>query len=104
MKKKKVTIADLLKEKRIQAVESTDSKINAIKNLQQSKDKYYASGIIMTITDLSGKVISDSIMNGEDFEEIRPYIINAYKKTLKLRSQCLQHKVNECIDLIGGFQ
>lgn len=103
MKKKKITMADLQKEKRIQDVESTDSKINAIKNLQGAKDKYISSGVVITITDLSGKILSDSIMNGEDFEEIRPLIINAYKKTLKFRSQCLQHKVNECNDLVGDL-
>lgn len=103
MKKKKTTITDLLKENRRQEVESTDSKINAIKNLQGAKDKYFASGVVMTITDLSGKVLTDSIMNGEDFEEIRTPIINAYKKTLKSRSQCLQSKVNECNNIIGDI-
>lgn len=103
MKKKKVTITDLLKEKRMQEVESTDSKINAIKKLQDAQDKYSASGLVVKITDLSGNVLADSIINGEDFEEIRPLIIKAYKKTLKLRSRILQSKVNECNNLIGDL-
>lgn len=103
MKKKKVTIADLLKERQMQEVESTDSKINAIKKLQGAKDKYFASGLVVKITDLSGNVLTDSIINGEDFEEIRPLIIKAYKKTLKSRSRILQSKVDECNNLIGDI-
>lgn len=94
MKKKKTTIADWLEEKRKQEVESTDSKINVIKNLPGAKDKYFASGVVITITDLAGNILTDSLINGENFEEIRILIINAYKKTLKSRSQFLQSKVN----------
>lgn len=80
---KSKTLKQFLAEKRKSDVQTSTAVIDTLNTLRSVRnDAYAGSVLIITITDLEGNVLADAGINGEDFNELRPALVEAFCQTL----------------------
>ena len=80
---KSKTLKQFIAEKRKSDVQRPDAVMKALDRLTSVKDGvYYGSAVIINITDLEGNVLADAAINGEQLEDLRVALIEAYRQTL----------------------
>lgn len=80
---KSKTLKQFLAEKRKSDVQRPDAVMKALDRLTSVKDGvYYGSAVIINITDLEGNVLADAAINGEQLDDLRVALIEAYRQTL----------------------
>lgn len=80
---KSKTLKQFLAEKRKSDVQRPDAVMKALDRLTSVKDGvYYGSAVIINVTDLEGNVLADAAINGEQLDDLRVALIEAYRQTL----------------------
>lgn len=103
--KKKKTLAEMQAENRTKDVQSLGAmkiSLNNIKDLDLGK--YAASGFIVTVTDLSGKVIVDTAINAEDFGFAKIGLRNSMKRTLRTKAEFLKAEMDYINKLLAEVE
>lgn len=77
--------------------------VDAVKTLtNRDFTKMMGSGVVITLHDLGGKLITERFMvAGEDMEAIKFPIISSIKNSLNLRRIMLQGEIRDIDNLIG---
>lgn len=101
---KSKTLKQFLAEKRKLDVQRTKAVMDTLDKLTHVNDNSYCgSAVIINITDLEGKVLADAAINGEQFEDLRLALVEAYRQTLIAKEvfvRCNLYKMqNLIIDL-----
>lgn len=101
---KSKTLKQFLAEKRKAYAQSAEAVMKTLDTLTHvSGNAYNGLAVIINITDLEGKVLADAAINGEQFEDLRLALVEAYRQTLIAKEvfvRCNLHKMqNLIIDL-----
>ena len=80
---KSKTLKQFLAEKRKLDVQRDVAVMDTLDKLTHVNDNSYCgSAVIINITDLEGKVLADAAINGEQLDDLRVALIEAYRQTL----------------------
>lgn len=80
---KSKTLKQFLAEKRKAEAQTSTAVIDTLNTLRNVRRGAYAgSAVIVTVTDLEGNVLADAGIDGEDFDGLRPALIEAFRETL----------------------
>ena len=80
---KSKTLKQFLAEKRKAYAQSAEAVMKTLDTLTHVRgNAYNGSAVIINITDLEGKVLADAAINGEQFEDLRLALVEAYRQTL----------------------
>lgn len=66
-----------------------------------SGSSYYGSAVIINITDLEGNVLADAAINGEQLEDLRLALIEAYRQTLIAKEASARYNLRIMQNLIS---
>lgn len=102
---KSKTLKQFLAEKRKAEVQTPEAVIQALRNLQPlNSDSYNASALIVNVTDLDGRVLTNAAINGEDFGAAVLYaLIDAYRMTLASKAEFAKYRLNEMERIVKEF-
>lgn len=93
---KSKTLKQFLAEKRKSDVQRPDAVMKALDRLTSVKDGvYYGSAVIINITDLEGNVLADAAINGEQLDDLRVALIEAYRQTLMAKETVVACEVRK---------
>lgn len=90
-RKKKLTAR---RKEETQSIDNTIKAINTLRSLTEGK--FMGSGVIITMTDLSGNVMCDAMVDGAYFDAVKDSVNNSLTKTLELKAANLRGKLKEC--------
>lgn len=98
---KSKTLKQFLAEKRKADVQRPEAVMKTLDMLTQVKDgSYYGSAVIINITDLEGKVLADAAINGEQLEDLRLALVEAYRQTLIAKEVFVRYNLHKMQNLI----
>lgn len=102
---KSKTLKQFLAEKRKADVQRPEAVMKTLDMLTQVKDgSYYGSAVIINITDLEGKVLADAAINGEQLDDLRVALIEAYRQTLMAKEPVLRFNLRKMQTMIDGLK
>lgn len=98
---KSKTLKQFLTEKRKADVQRPEAVMNTLDALTHvSGNAYNGSAVIINITDLEGKVLADAAINGEQLEDLRLALIEAYRQTLIAKEASARYNLHRMQNLI----
>ena len=98
---KSKTLKQFLTEKRKADVQRPEAVMNTLDKLTcVSGSSYYGSAVIINITDLEGNVLADAAINGEQLEDLRLALIEAYRQTLIAKEASARFNLHRMQNLI----
>lgn len=98
---KSKTLKQFLAERRKSEVQTADAVMKAVDTLAHVKDgAYFGSAVIINITDLEGKVLTDAAINGEMLDALRPHLVEAYRQTLIAKEVFVRYNLHKMQNLI----
>lgn len=99
------TLKQFLAEKRKADVQRPEAVMNTLDKLTRvSGSSYYGSAVIINITDLEGNVLADAAINGEQLEDLRVALMEAYRQTLMAKEPVLRYNLRKMEDMINGLK
>lgn len=102
---KSKTLKQFLAEKRKADVQRPEVVMKTLETLTNVKDgSYYASAVIINITDLEGNVLADAAINGEQLDDLRVALVEAYRQTLMAKEPVLRYNLRKMEDMINGLK
>lgn len=102
---KSKTLKQFLAEKRKADVQRPEAVMNTLDKLTcVSGSSYYGSAVIINITDLEGNVLADAAINGEQLEDLRVALMEAYRQTLMAKEPVLRYNLRKMEDMINGLK
>lgn len=101
---KSKTLKQFLAEKRKADVQRPEAVMNTLDTLMHvSGSSYYGSAVIINITDLEGNVLADAAINGEQLEDLRLALIEAYRQTLIAKEVFARYNLRKMQNLINDL-
>lgn len=98
---KSKTLKQFLAEKRKADAQRPEVVMKTLETLTNVKDgSYYASAVIINITDLEGNVLADAAINGEQLEDLRVALVEAYRQTLIAKEVFVRYNLHKMQNLI----
>lgn len=98
---KSKTLKQFLAEKRKTDAQHPEAIMKALDELTNvHPGEYYGSAVIINITDLEGKVLADAAINGEQLEDLRVALIEAYRQTLIAKEVFVRYNLHKMQNLI----
>ena len=102
---KSKTLKQFLAEKRKAEAQRPEAVMKTLETLTNVKDgSYYASAAIINITDLEGNVLADAAINGEQLDDLRVALVEAYRQTLTAKEPVLRYNLRKMEDMINGLK
>lgn len=93
---KSKTLKQFLAEKRKAYAQSAEAVMKTLDTLTHVRgNEYNGSAVIINITDLEGKVLADAAINGEQLEDLRLALVEAYRQTLAEKSIFAEHNLRK---------
>lgn len=94
---KSKTLKQFLAEKRKTDAQHPEAIMKALDELTNvHPGEYYGSAVIINITDLEGKVLADAAINGEQLEDLRVALMEAYRQTLMTKEVFVRYNLRKC--------
>lgn len=101
---KSKTLKQFLAERRKSEVQTADAVMKAVGTLAHVKDgAYFGSAVIINITDLEGKVLTDAAINGEMLDALRPHLVEAYRQTLMAKEVHVAYNLRKIQNTINTY-
>lgn len=101
---KSKTLKQFLAEKRKAYAQSAEAVMKTLDTLTHvSGNAYNGSAVIINITDLEGKVLADAAINGEQLEDLRLALVEAYRQTLAEKSTFAEYNLRKMQCMIKGL-
>lgn len=101
---KSKTLKQFLAEKRKADAQRPEVVMKTLETLTNVKDgSYYASAVIINITDLEGNVLADAAINGEQLEDLRVALVEAYRQTLMTKEVFVRYNLRKMQAMIDGL-
>lgn len=101
---KSKTLKQFLAEKRKTDVQRADAVMKALDALTHVKDgSYYGSAVIINITDLEGNTLADAAINGEQLDDLRPHLVEAYRRTLMAKETIAAYNLRKMQNIINDL-
>lgn len=102
---KSKTLKQFLAEKRKADAQSAETVMKTLDALTHvSGNAYNGSAVIINITDLEGNVLADAAINGEQLEDLRVALMEAYRQTLMAKEPVLRYNLRKMEDMINGLK
>lgn len=99
---KSKTLKQFLAEKRKTDAQHPEAIMKALDELTHiHPGEYYGSAVIINITDLEGNVLADAAINGEQLEDLRLALIEAYRQTLIAKEASARYNLRRMQNLIS---
>lgn len=101
---KSKTLKQFLAEKRKADAQRPEAVMKTLDTLTHVKDgSYYGSAVIINITDLEGKVLADAAINGEQLDDLRVALVEAYRQTLIAKEPILRYNLRKMQNIINDL-
>lgn len=101
---KSKTLKQFLAEKRKAYAQSAEAVMKTLDTLTHVRgNAYNGSAVIINITDLEGKVLADAAINGEQLEDLRLALVEAYRQTLAEKSTFAEYNLRKMQCMIKGL-
>lgn len=101
---KSKTLKQFLADKRKAEAQSAEAVMKTLNTLTNVKDgSYYASAVIINITDLEGNVLADAAINGEQLDDLRVALVEAYRQTLMAKEVFVRYNLRKMQNLINDL-
>ena len=101
---KSKTLKQFLAEKRKADAQSAETVMKTLDALTHvSGNAYNGSAVIINITDLEGNVLADAAINGEQLEDLRVALMEAYRQTLMTKEVFVRYNLRKMQAMIDGL-
>lgn len=101
---KSKTLKQFLAEKRKADAQSAETVMKTLDALTHvSGNAYNGSAVIINITDLEGNVLADAAINGEQLEDLRVALVEAYRQTLMTKEVFVRYNLRKMQAMIDGL-
>ena len=102
---KSKTLKQFLADKRKAEAQSAEAVMKTLDTLTHvNGNAYNASAVIINITDLEGNVLGDAAINGEQLDDLRVALVEAYRQTLMAKEPVLRYNLRKMEDMINGLK
>lgn len=101
---KSKTLKQFLAEKRKADAQSAETVMKTLDALTHvNGNAYNGSAVIINITDLEGNVLADAAINGEQLEDLRVALVEAYRQTLMTKEVFVRYNLRKMQAMIDGL-
>lgn len=101
---KSKTLKQFLADKRKAEAQSAEAVMKTLNTLTHvNSSTYYGSAVIINITDLEGNVLADAAINGEQLDDLRVALVEAYHQTLMAKEVFVRYNLRKMQNLINDL-
>lgn len=101
---KSKTLKQFLADKRKAEAQSAEAVMKTLDTLTHvNGNAYNGSAVIINITDLEGNVLADAAINGEQLEDLRLALVEAYRQTLMAKEVFVRYNLRKMQNIINDL-